>query len=100
MELGYEKLIAQLGEFGYMPNKADVYWETPFSNYGSTAYSYDAALTSADVKNRQFEICAEGEGGSYKADGEKISVKPLPDAPALLIPVIWWNQLKVSGYCR
>lgn len=71
MELGYEKLIAQLGEFGYMPNKADLYWETPFSNYADKTYSYDAAATSADVKNRQFEICAEGEGGSYKADGEK-----------------------------
>lgn len=71
MEMGYEKLIAQLGEFGYMPNKADLHWETPFSNYANATYSYDAALASADVKNRQFEICAEGEGGSYKAEGEK-----------------------------
>jgi 3',5'-cyclic AMP phosphodiesterase CpdA len=71
MELGYEKLITQLGEFGYMPNKADLHWETPFSTYTTSNYSYDAAVVSADAKNRQFEICAEGEGGSYKADGEK-----------------------------
>jgi 3',5'-cyclic AMP phosphodiesterase CpdA len=75
-ELGYEKLIATLADFGYMPNKADLLWETPFSKYADGKYSYDQALVSADVKNRQFEICAEGEGGSYKAEGEKALGKP------------------------
>ncbi len=70
-ELGYEKLIAKLSDFGYMPNKADVHWETPFSKYTAGKYSYDEAVASGNVKNREFEICAEGSGGSYKAAGEK-----------------------------
>ena len=69
-EQGYERLLTKLGEFGYMPNKNDVYWETPFSKYADGKYSYDAASASADLGKRQFEICAEGEGGAYKAAGE------------------------------
>lgn len=70
MEQGYEKLLAKLGDFGYMPNKADLHWETPFSKYTTDKYSYDEALVQAAVKNREFEICAEGEGGAYRAAGE------------------------------
>jgi len=84
MELGYEKLIAQLGEFGYMPNKADVHWETPFSTYTTSNYSYDAAVVSAEAKNRQFEICAEGEGGNYKAEGEKKLGKPYTKCTSII----------------
>jgi 3',5'-cyclic AMP phosphodiesterase CpdA len=70
MEQGYEKLLTKLGEFGYMPNQNDVYWETPFTKYADGKYSYAAASAAADLGKRQFEICAEGEGGSYKAAGE------------------------------
>lgn len=70
MEQGYEKLLAKLGDFGYMPNKADLHWETPFSKYAGGKYSYDEALVQSSVKNREFEICAEGEGGAYRAAGE------------------------------
>ena len=70
-EMGYSNLIAKLGEFGYMPHKDDVLWETPFSNFqdGKT-YSLAEAQKVAALDKRQFEICAEGEGGSYKAAGE------------------------------
>lgn len=70
MEQGYEKLIAKLGEFGFQPNKADVYWETPFSKYADNKYSYESAAAQGAVANRQYEICAEGSGGAYKAAGE------------------------------
>lgn len=70
MEQGYEKLLATLGDFGFMPNKADLYWETPFSQYGDGGYTHEEAVLQAELKNRQFEMCAEGEGGSYKAAGE------------------------------
>jgi 3',5'-cyclic AMP phosphodiesterase CpdA len=70
MEQGYEKLIATLGDFGYMPDEADLYWETPFSHYPGGQYSHEEALSQGDLKARQFEMCAEGEGGSYKAAGE------------------------------
>ncbi|RFP26005.1 metallophosphoesterase [Duganella sp. BJB488] len=70
MEQGYEKLLTKLADFGYMPNQNDVYWETPFTKYADGKYSYAAATAAADLGKRQFEICAEGEGGSYKAAGE------------------------------
>lgn len=70
MEQGYEKLMTKLGEFGFMPSKADLLWETPFSRHTGGKYSYDEALNQAALKNREFEICAEGSGGAYKAAGE------------------------------
>jgi len=70
MEQGYEKLMAKLGEFGFNPNRADVLWETPFSKYTGGKYSYDEAVAQSAVAKREFEICAEGSGGAYKAVGE------------------------------
>jgi 3',5'-cyclic AMP phosphodiesterase CpdA len=69
MEQGYEKLVAKLADFGFMPNKADQLWETPFSKY-TGAYSYDQASAQASLQNRRYEICAEGSGGAFKAAGE------------------------------
>lgn len=70
MEQGYEKLMTKMGEFGFMPNKADILWETPFSKHSGGKYTYDEAVTQAALANRKFEICAEGSGGIYKAAGE------------------------------
>lgn len=70
MEQGYEKLMAKLGDFGFNPNKADILWETPFSKYSGNKYSYEEAVVQSAVKNREFEICAEGSGGAFKAAGE------------------------------
>ncbi|MFZ6649649.1 metallophosphoesterase [Undibacterium sp. TJN25] len=105
-ELGYESLIAKLGEFGFMPNKNDLYWETPFSSYSGGNYTYDAAVINGDLKNRQFEICAEGEGGSYKAAGEQALGKPytkcgtLTDASYLVEPVkgLWLLSIDANVY--
>lgn len=92
MEQGYEKLLTKLGEFGYAPNKNDVYWETPFSSYADGKYSYDAAVAAADLGKRQFEICTEGEGGKYKVAGKTYSrCTNMIDASYLVEPVkgIW-----------
>jgi len=70
MEQGYEKLVTKLADYGFMPNKADLLWETPFTKYANNSYSYGAAVTQGALANRRYEICAEGEGGSYKAAGE------------------------------
>jgi len=70
MEQGTERLMNKMGEFGFMPNKADLLWETPFSKYGAGKYTYDQALAQSAAKSREFEICAEGSGGAYKAAGE------------------------------
>lgn len=105
-EQGYASLIAKLAEFGFMPNQADLYWETPFGQYAGGKYSYDAAVLQSDLKNRQFELCAEGEGGSYKADGEKLLGKAytkcsnLTDASYLVEPVkgLWLLSIDANVY--
>jgi 3',5'-cyclic AMP phosphodiesterase CpdA len=106
LEMGYEKLIAKLADFGYMPNQADLHWETPFSKYPGGKYSYADALAGADLRNRQFEICAEGEGGIYRADGEKALGKPytkcsdIIDASYLVEPVkgLWLLSIDANVY--
>lgn len=93
MEQGYEKLMAKLGDFGFNPNKADLHWETPFSKYTGNKYSYEEAAAQSAVSKREFEICAEGSGGSYKAAGEAKLGKPftkcakMMDASYLVEPV-------------
>jgi 3',5'-cyclic AMP phosphodiesterase CpdA len=75
-ELGYENILARLGEFGFKPQQADRYWETPFSQYPGGTYTLAEAAAQAQVSRRQFEICAEGEGGPYKAAGEAALGRP------------------------
>ncbi|MGV7208936.1 metallophosphoesterase [Oxalobacteraceae bacterium A2-2] len=99
MEQGYQKLIAKLGDFGYMPSKSDVYWETPFSSYADGKYSYEAAQAAADVAKRQFEICTEGEGGKYKVAGKTYTnCTSITDASYLVEPVkgLWLLSLDVN----
>jgi len=69
-ELGYAGVMAKMADFGFSPNKSDILWETPFSASSSDKFSYDEALSYSATSKRQYEICAEGEGGKYKADGE------------------------------
>lgn len=93
MEQGYEKLMAKLGDFGFNPNKADLHWETPFSKYTGNKYNYEEAAAQSAVSKREFEICAEGSGGAYKAAGEAKLGKPftrcakMMDASYLVEPV-------------
>ncbi|WP_373988614.1 metallophosphoesterase [Duganella sp. BuS-21] len=92
LEQGYEKLMTKLGEFGYAPNKSDIYWETPFSAYADGKYTYEAASAAASLDKRQFEICTEGEGGKYKVAGKTYSrCTNMVDASYLVEPVngIW-----------
>lgn len=105
-ELGYEALVAKLGEFGYLPNATDVHWETPFSQYPGGTYSYAEARKSALVANRQFELCAEGEGGAYKAAGEAAlgaaytKCSTVTDASYLVEPVkgLWLLSIDANVY--
>ena len=106
MEQGYEKLMAKLGEFGFMPNKADLLWETPFSKYSSSKYSYDEALAQSAISKREFEICAEGSGGAFKAAGEAKLGKPytrcasMVDSSYLVEPVkgLWLLSIDANVF--
>ncbi|MDR7051665.1 3',5'-cyclic AMP phosphodiesterase CpdA [Duganella sp. 3397] len=99
VEQGYEKLLAKLGDFGYMPNKGDVHWETPFTAYADGKYTYEAAQAASDVARRQFEICTEGEGGKYKVAGKTYTnCTSIVDASYLVEPVkgLWLLSLDVN----
>ncbi len=103
-ELGYAGLLAKLGDFGYQPNPADLHWETPFS--AGADYDFQQALRDGDPGRRQFELCAEGEGGRYKAAGELALGKPYTkcaqafDASYLVEPVkgLWLLSIDANVY--
>jgi len=99
-ELGYENIIARLGDFGFMPDSADLLWETPFSQYAN-GYNYTDAKTQSALSNRQFEICAEGEGGPYKEAGKTYTrCASLTDASYLVEPVkgLWLLSIDANVY--
>jgi 3',5'-cyclic AMP phosphodiesterase CpdA len=105
MEQGYDKLVAKLADFGFMPNKADLLWETPFSKY-TGAYTFDQANTQAVLANRRFEICTEGSGGAYRAAGEAALGKaytrctPMVDTSYLVEPVkgLWLLSIDANVF--
>lgn len=63
---GYEYIMQMMAPFGMSPSPADVYWETPYSDYTPANYTFDKAKQASDFKARQYEICAQGVGGKYK----------------------------------
>jgi 3',5'-cyclic AMP phosphodiesterase CpdA len=100
-ELGYEGLLAKLGDFGFTPKATDVHWETPFSKYPNGTYSYAEAQKSAEFANRQFELCLEGEGGTYKPAGAAYTkCSSVTDASYLVEPVkgLWLLSIDANVY--
>ena len=55
-KLGYEEIIAQLGEFGFFPEETDVYWETPFTTYAYEDYNFETARSKSGFAERQYQI--------------------------------------------
>ncbi|QHW99761.1 metallophosphoesterase [Klebsiella variicola] len=66
---GYEYIMHMMAPFGINPQPEDIYWETPYSSYGQQDYTFDKAKQASDFHQRQYEICAQGTGGSYKQSG-------------------------------
>ena len=100
-ELGYEGLLARLGEFGFLPNPTDVLWETPFSRHDGGSYSYAQAQVESDPARRQFEICAEGEGGAYKEPGRTYTrCATIIDASYLVEPLagLWLLSIDANVF--
>ncbi|WP_299999066.1 metallophosphoesterase [uncultured Cedecea sp.] len=63
---GYEYILGTMADFGLDPREQDIYWETPYSNYKYNEYSYAKAQKASLFAERQYEICAQGTGGSYR----------------------------------
>jgi 3',5'-cyclic AMP phosphodiesterase CpdA len=98
-ELGYAELTAELADFGFYPKAEDLYWETPYSNYAQAQYNYSEALAQSDLTQRQFEICQQGAGGTYKKPGYS-NCRVIPDASYLVEPVqgLWLLAIDANVY--
>jgi hypothetical protein len=84
-ELGYEGIISELGNFGYLAQKDYVFWSTPFSNYEPETYTFEKAIESSILSNRVYEV-AEGI--------------TIPDATYLVEPVdgLWLVAIDGNVY--
>lgn len=98
-ELGYSELMTELSDFGFYPKVDDLYWETPYSNYTTSNYSYTQALAQSDLSQRQFEICQQGAGGIYKKPGYS-NCHFMTDASYLVEPVqgLWLLAIDANVY--
>lgn len=99
MEQGYHSLVTTLGDYGFMPNKADIYWETPYSKYTEKTYNFTQATNEAKITNRQYEICKEGEGGVYK-QVNYTKCTNIPDVSYLVEPVpgVWLLSIDANVF--
>ena len=83
---GYAEVFEFMGRYGMMPQADYLYWETPYSSYRErSAYSFEKAVSEADLTRRSYEICKEGLGGAQKK-AAYILCSRLPDATYLVEP--------------
>lgn len=55
---GYKDILNEMSAFGFYPQKEYLYWETPFSKYSYSNYSYTKAQEAAVLNNRTYSIDA------------------------------------------
>jgi len=98
-ELGYADLLQQLGSFGFYPSPADIYWESPYSQETDQPYQYSRALQQASLAQRQYEICQQGAGGTYKRPHYRHCAM-VPDVSYLVepIPGLWLLAIDANVY--
>jgi len=99
-EQGYRELMEDMRSYGAYPKRSDVYWESPYSSYTAAAqYTYDKAASESVFANRQYEICRQGTGGSYK-QADYTQCLPVPDASYLAEPIegVWVLSLDSNVY--
>ncbi|PSU36365.1 metallophosphoesterase family protein [Photobacterium lutimaris] len=98
-ELGYEGLMAELGDFGFFPQPSNLYWETPYSSYSQANYAFDTALAQSKYGQRQYEICHQGTGGQYKQPNYSACFM-VPDTSYLVEPVegLWLLAIDANVY--
>ena len=92
--------MEDMRSYGAYPKRSDVYWESPYSSYTAAAqYTYDNAASESVFANRQYEICRQGTGGSYK-QADYTQCLPVPDASYLAEPIegVWVLSLDSNVY--
>jgi predicted MPP superfamily phosphohydrolase len=55
-ESGYLEILDDLKDFGFYPQKANLFWGTPFNFQSVKNYSYEKALQSAYYSQRMYEV--------------------------------------------
>lgn len=83
---GYQETIREMRDFGFFPKKADLYWETPFSDYTYEQYNFEKAQKESALEKRTYLI--------------KNTNLFLPDASYLVEPVkgIWLLAIDANAY--
>lgn len=54
--MGYLEMAETLAPFGLMPQRKFLYWETPFSDYDVSGYSFSKASDASSLESRQYLI--------------------------------------------
>ena len=54
---GYREEMACYARFGYFPQPAYLYWESPFSSYTYDIYNYQRALVESSIDRRSYILC-------------------------------------------
>ncbi len=98
-ELGYKGIVEALDQHGFMPKANYKYFETPYSTYKYANYTLDQAKAQAVWNKREYEICAQGAGGTYKKDGYT-QCHAVPDTSYLVEPVdgVWLVGIDANVY--
>lgn len=81
--MGYAEVLEELGDFGFYPQKSNLYWETPFTTYNPNNYSYDKAISEASIGKRTYAIPPYNN--------------PIPDLSYLVEPIAGVWLLAIDG---
>lgn len=55
-ESGYLEILEELKDFGFYPQKEDLFWSTPFDQDSFKNYMYKKGLQAADYSKRMYEV--------------------------------------------
>lgn len=85
-EMGYGEIVDALSRHGFYPRENYIYWETPFTEYDYTDYSFEKAETAASFDKR-----------TYRIEGHKTAQ---PDVSYLVEPAegLWLVALDANVY--
>lgn len=98
-ELGSSGLFELMSEFGLNPKKEFIYYETPFAIYQKDVDSIHQKIEGFGFDNRQYEICREGSGGSFRKEDYTLCTNVM-DMSYLVEPVegLWLLAIDANVY--
>ncbi|MCL3779343.1 metallophosphoesterase [Prolixibacteraceae bacterium JC049] len=83
---GYKEIMSTLANFGFSPQAADVYWETPYSHYAYNEYNFEKGRKASEYAQRQYVM-------------KSVNAK-IPDASYLVEPEdgLWFLAIDANAY--